>query len=379
MGQKKKYKVLILLNDLPFFVSHRLPLAFAALMAGYEVHVATPPENSIDLSVYGIRYHQLTLSRRGRSLLGELRTFASVVRIMNAVKPDLVHLVTIKPVLYGGIAARLVAVPAVVSAVSGLGAVFIARGFLASCFRSIVNRLYRLAFGHPNLAVIFQNQDDRQQFVRNGLVAAGNTVLVRGSGVDLAEYPCVSEPEGVCVVTMVSRLLVDKGVCEFVEAARVLRARHVEVIMRVIGDPDPGNPATITREQLDAWKQRGDVEFLGFRTDIAHQYAVSNIACLPSYREGLPKSLVEAAACGRAVITTDVPGCRYVIEPGNTGLLVPVRDALALADAIEYLVRNPEQRTRMGAAGRDFAEREFGIKGVVDAHMQLYQRLLANI
>lgn len=379
MGQKKKYKVLILLNDLPFFVSHRLPLAFAALMAGYEVHVATPPENSIDLSVYGIRYHQLTLSRRGRSLLGELRTFASVVRIMNAVKPDLVHLVTIKPVLYGGIAARLVAVPAVVSAVSGLGAVFIARGFLASCFRSIVNRLYRLAFGHPNLAVIFQNPDDRQQFVRNGLVAAGNTVLVRGSGVDLAEYPCVSEPEGVCVVTMVSRLLVDKGVCEFVEAARVLRARHVEVIMRVIGDPDPGNPATITREQLDAWKQRGDVEFLGFRTDIAHQYAVSNIACLPSYREGLPKSLVEAAACGRAVITTDVPGCRYVIEPGNTGLLVPVRDALALADAIEYLVRNPEQRTRMGAAGRDFAEREFGIKGVVDAHMQLYQRLLANI
>ena len=375
---KGSEKILFVINDLPFFISHRLPLARAARDLGYTVCVAAPSSQS-GLLAEEFDFFELPLSRGGKAFGTEFGTLVSIYKVMKLLKPDLVHLVTIKPVLYGGIAARLAKVPAVVSAVSGLGAVFIAQGFVASCLRFAVNRLYRLALGHPNSSVIFQNPDDKQQFVNAGLVAEEKTCLIRGSGVDLDKYPYVPEPEGQCVVTMVSRLLTDKGVCEFVEAARILREREIEVSMRIIGDLDPANPAAVTQQQLDDWKRVGDVEFCGFRSDIAHQYAISNVACLPSYREGLPKSLVEAAACGRAVITTDVPGCRYALDPGKTGLLVPVRDATALADAIEYLVKNPDKRKGLGKAGRELAEREFGIRGVVDAHMQLYRTLLAKI
>lgn len=372
-------RILILINDLPFFLSHRLPIALEALAQGHEVHVASPPAGGIDLSVHGFFFHELPLSRSGRSVFGEMLTFLTILQVFRRVKPDLVHLVTIKPVLYGGIAARLAGVPSILAAVSGLGAVFIARGLRAEIVRSLITLLYRIALGHRNLKVIFQNPDDADLFVRAGLVKSDKTCLIRGSGVDLRCFSYVPEPSGECVVTMVSRLLVDKGVCEFVEAAKILRERDVKVTMRLIGDLDPGNPASISEAQLTKWKNEAVVEFLGYRGDIAHQYALSHIACLPSYREGLPKSLIEAAACGRAVVTTDVPGCRYVIDPEKTGVLVPSHDAYSLAGAIERLVKDSEERRRMGEAGRKFAEREFGIEGVVAAHMKIYQSLLENV
>ncbi len=375
---KGSEKILFVINDLPFFLSHRLPLARAARKSGYTVCIAGPAEQKKLLSDE-FDFYELPLSRAGKTLGKEFHTLVSIYKLMRKLKPDLVHLITIKPVLYGGLASRLAGVPAVIAAVSGLGAVFIAQGFFASCFRVMVGRFYRLALGHPNSYVIFQNPDDKEQFVRAGFVSEERTCLIRGSGVDLDRYPFLPEPEQRCVVVMVARLLIDKGIREFVDAARILRERKVDVSMRVIGDLDPANPAAVTQKQFDQWKFDADVEFCGYRSDIAHQYAASNIACLPSYREGLPKSLIEAASCGRAVITTDAPGCRYALESGKTGILVPVRNATALADAIEYLVKNPDERRKMGEAGRELAEREFDIRGVVDAHMRLYRQLLDRI
>ncbi|MBW6464230.1 MAG: glycosyltransferase family 4 protein, partial [Firmicutes bacterium] len=355
-------RLLFIVNAPKFFLSHRLPIALAAKSAGYEVHVATADDGQACRAItdQGLFHHAVPLSRSGQHPVRELAAIMSLRRLMKRLQPDLVHLVTIKPVLYGGLAARLAGVPAVVAAVSGLGTVFVSRGGRAGLVRRVVSVLYRLALGHRNLAVIFQNPDDRAALMRIGAVEAHQTRLIRGSGVALEDCPLVPEPEGCPVVTMAARLLREKGVVEFVEAARLLAKRGIEVRFRLIGSPDPGNPTTITPEELATWRDEGLVELPGYRNDITAQYAQSHIVCLPSYYgEGLPKSLVEAAACGRAVVTTDMPGCRDAIEPGKSGVLVPARDAVALADAIQRLVEDGEQRRAMGRAGRELAEREF--------------------
>lgn len=368
--------LLFVVNIPEFFLSHRLPLAISARNAGFTVHIATGPGSACqEISELGFEHHLLPISRSGRNPLAELRTLWGLYRLMRTIRPDLVHLVTIKPVLYGGLMARLSGVPAMVAAISGLGTVFVDRDQTRSWIRRGVEWLYRLALGHPNAKVIFQNPDDRAALTHIGAVSKDKTALVRGSGVSLASCPMRPEPEGVPVVTFAARLLEDKGVREFVEAARVLKERGVVARFWLAGSPDPGNITSITEMELSDWSKDGFVETLGYRTDIPDIFANSNIVVLPSYREGLPKALVEAAACGRAVVTTDVPGCRDAIEPGATGLLVPVRDASGLADAIQFLIENPDRRKQMGTSGRALAEREFAIEKVVDAHLAIYREL----
>ncbi len=370
-------RLLFLVNNPAFFLSHRLPIAQAARSAGYDVHVATMDGPTVaEVRQHGFTHHIIPMSRSGRNPLEELRSLHAFWRLFRRVRPDLVHAVTIKPVLYGGIAARLAGVPAYVAAVSGLGFVFMRKpgGFDAQ--RLAATALYRLALGHRNSRVVFQNASDRQELRQAGVVQAGQTVLVRGSGVDLNEYRPVAEPEGPPVALMVSRLLTDKGVREFVEAAR-MTAGHPSGLQWVLaGGPDPGNPASISEAEFRAWEAEGAVVCMGEREDVAQLYQNAHIAVLPSYREGLPRSLVEAAACGRAVVTTDVPGCRDAIEPGVTGLLVPARDAQALADAVLRLATDPALRQAMGTAGRALAENEFDIARVVEAHLAVYRQLL---
>lgn len=324
---------------------------------------------------YGLTHHVVPMTRSGKNPLTELRTMLALYGLFRRVRPDVVHLVTIKPVLYGGVAARLARVPGMVSAISGLGFVFVARGARAAFVRAIVTVLYRVALGHPNSRIVFQNQSDRDVLRGLGAVRDRQVVMIRGSGVDLSEFAVTPEPAPPVVALMVARLLRDKGVMEYVEAARLLRQQNVEVRMLLAGGVDPGNPASVTEADVRAWRDEGIIEPLGERSDIASLYAAAHIAVLPSYREGLPRSLIEAAACGRAVVTTDVPGCRDAIEPGVTGLLVPSRDAHALAGAIARLVQDPSQRQRLGAAGRMLAEREFDIQDVCDQHLRLYRAL----
>ncbi len=371
-------KVLLFVVNAPeFFLSHRLPLAAAAQKTGYEVHVATAYGPDVQrIQSHGFTHHVVPFARSGQNPLNELTTLLCLVKLFRGIKPALVHLITIKPVLYGGIAARLVGINSVVSAVSGLGTVFLADSAFARIRRWLVIHLYRAAFKQKRLAVIFQNSDDRDVLLSLNLLKSGQTRMIRGSGVALVDYPYLPEPEGKSVVVMAARLLRDKGVFEFVEAARLLQGRGLSVEMRLIGSPDPGNPTSVTQQELDQWAAVGQLALLGYRHDIAAQYAAANIICLPSYREGLPKSLVEAAACGRAVVTTDVAGCRDAITPDVTGLLVPIKHAVLLADAIQSLIENPELRKNMGFAGRTLAEEAFAIEKIVEQHMDIYQELL---
>lgn len=369
--------LLFVVNNPDFFLSHRVALARAAQAAGYTVHVATMPGDSVlAIEALGMRHHKLPMTRSGANPLQELRTLVALYRVMRAVRPDVAHLVTIKPVLYGGIAARLARVPGMVAAISGLGFIFVRPGKRAALVRRIVAMLYRLALGHPNSRVIFQNASDRNTLESLGAVRRNQVVMIRGAGVDLSLFEDTPEPVAPpVVVTLAARLLFDKGVQEFVDAARLLRAQGVPVRMQLVGSPDPGNPASVQAETVQAWEQEGAVVCLGERQDVPALYAQSHIVTLPSYREGLPKSLLEAAAAGRAVVTTDVPGCRDAIERGQTGILVPVKDAQALADAIATLATNAALRQQYGQAGRALALVAFDLKEVARKHVALYDLL----
>jgi glycosyltransferase involved in cell wall biosynthesis len=371
-------KLLFVVNDPDFFLSHRLPLAESARNEGFDVQIATMGGGGAEkIDQLGYVRHVLPLSRCGRNPFKELVAFYSMWHLFRHLRPDLVHLVTIKPVLFGGVAARLAAVPCVVAAISGLGFVFISRGINATIQRWLARWLYRLALGHQNLKVIFQNEDDRESLVKLSHLLKEKTSLIRGSGVDLVAYSPLPLPEGVPVVVLAARLLADKGVREFVQAARVLKKGGSVARFVLVGKPDPGNPATISDNELKQWVSEEVIEWWGYSDDIPQVFASSTMVVLPSYYgEGLPKVLIEAAACGRAVITTDHPGCRDAIEPDVTGLLVPVRDSHALANAIKRLLNNPSLCEEIGRAGRKLAERSFDVRQVIAQHMHIYDELL---
>ena len=382
---KPSPKLLFVVNVDWFFLSHRLPIALAAKKKGYEVHIATGLTDRLDvLQRQGFVVHPLKIDRSSTGIKSAINTMIEIWQVFKSNQPDVVHLVTIKPVLMGGIAARLAGVRAVVSAVSGLGFVFVAQGPKAVVRRWLVGMLYRLALGHRNLKVIFQNRDDKASLVDLTSLAEEKTVMIRGSGVDLSQYVVAPHPQGVPVVLMAARLLLDKGVREFVQAARLLKQRsgNFDKSTRfvLVGEPDPANPTSLTSQELQQWVKEGLVEHWGHRSDMPAVLSAANIVVLPSYYgEGLPKVLIEAAACGRAVVTTDHPGCRDAIEPGISGTLVPVRDAEALANAIQDLLENPESLSAMGLAGRALAERAFDVRHVVAEHLHIYDELLSKV
>ena len=363
-----------------FFLSHRLPIAQEAIRQGYKVHIATALTDKRDeLRGRGLVVHPLTLDRSSAGVGDAWRTMAQLWQIFRAVQPDVVHLVTIKPVLLGGLVARLAGVPAVVAAVSGLGFVFVARGAVAAVRRWLVGALYQVALGHRNLRVIFQNADDLRSLAKVAHLSAAKVKMIRGSGVDLALYAKMPLPGGVPVVVLAARLLADKGVMEFVQAARLLRQRGCNARFVLVGTTDAFNPTSFSDEEVTAWVHEGAVEWWGHRTDMPQVLAAARMAVLPSYYgEGLPKVLIEAAACGRVVVTTDHPGCRDAIDPGVTGVLVPVRNAVALANAMETLINDPLRCQVMGGAGRVLAERAFDVRQVVAAHLQIYQELISK-
>lgn len=359
-----------------FFLSHRLPIALEAMRQGFEVHIAAAISDKYDVMVkHGLIVHPLPLDRGSMNPLAELKTFFSIWQLFRKIHPDIAHLVTIKPILYGGIAARFAPVNSVIAAVPGLGFVFNAKGLKANIRRWIVAVLYFMALRQKNIKVIFQNPDDKKQILAITGLPENKTIMIRGSGVDLSLYNFSPIPEGVPIIVMAARLLRDKGVMEFVEAARILKNKGYNARFCLVGEPDLQNPSSVTQAELDAWKTEGNVEVWGYRADIHHVFADAYMVVLPSYSEGLPKVLIEAAACGRAVVTTDVPGCRDAIENNVTGLLVPVKDVNSLANAVEKLLTDKELCKRMGNAGRNLAEKEFDIKSVVAVHMDIYNRL----
>lgn len=366
--------LLIVVNDPKYFLSHRLPIAQAARNDGYDVHVASirspDAERVVEL---GFGYHHVMLERGSVNPIREFYALLSLMKLLWKLRPTVLHLVTAKPVIYGGIAARFSPVGGVVSAIAGLGSVYIGKDFRSRFLTAIISVMYRLALSAQNTRVIFQNPCDRDLILKVSGINTHNAVLIRGSGVSLASYPVAAEPVGSAVVTFAGRFIRDKGIYEFIEAARLLKAKQPDVIFQLVGDVDEGNPTSLTKAELNDILAESNVRVLGYRSDVADVFASSHIVVLPSYREGLPKVLIEAAACGRAVVTTDVPGCRDAIISGHTGLLVPVKNPQALAEAIEKLILNEGLRRSMGKAGRELAESEFTIEKVVSVHMDIYK------
>jgi len=380
LSNKLRKKLFIVVNELNFFLSHRLPVAEAALAEGYAVTVGYGDLGGADcsmLTALGIRSHLIPMSRCGRNPFEEIRTFYALWRVLVKLKPDLVHFVTIKPYLYGGIAARLTRAPGVVSAVAGLGNVFIQKNWKGRFFRALLFPLYLPAFGHPNQCVIVHNDDDSKFLVAWGVLDPQKVRLLRGSGVCLAKFSQFDEPEGVPTICFAARLLREKGVHDFVSAAKLLHKRGTHAKFWLAGDVDSKNATGLTEQDLRDIREEGTVELLGYQRDIPGLYARSHIVCLPSfYGEGIPKSLIEAAAASRAIVTTDHPGCRDAIIPNVSGLLVPIKNPEKLADALQWLIEHPQERVAMGKAGRELAEREFTIERIVREHLDIYRELL---
>jgi len=370
-------RLLYILNDAPFFVSHRLPLAVAAMAAGYEVHLAAPPDALADVRLVaaGVRLHPLRLGRSESTLRSEWRAACDIASLLHQLRPELVHNVTIKPVLYGSLARRLLGGGPMVNAVPGLGYVFLATGAVARIRRAVVEGAYRAALGGKRSVAIFQNPEDASYFVTRRMIRQSQTVLIRGSGVDLAQFPCSSLPDGAPLIVLPARMLRDKGVLEFAAAAAALKPQFPTARFVLVGGRDV-NRSGLTESELQGLVASGAVEWWGQRDDMADVLAASRIVVLPSYREGVPKALLEAAAVGRPIITTDVPGCREVVTDGVHGLLVPPRRAETLADAVRTLLLDPARAAAMGKAARARAVAEFSIERVVEATLRIYQSVM---
>lgn len=366
-------KILLFANTDWYLYNFRLPLARALRQAGAEVVLLSPPgEYSARLEADGFRWLAFPLKRKSMNPLVELGSILHLAKLYRRERPDLVHHFTIKCVLYGSLAGHLTSIPFIINSVTGMGYIFTGGSLLQRLLQTIVHILYRLSLGRTR--VIFQNEEDRRVFIKNRMVKEENTELIRGSGVDVHHFTPLPEPQGTPVVLLAARLLWDKGVGEFVEAARRLKASRVDARFILIGEPFPDNPATIPANQLQLWQDEGIIEWWGWQDDMPAVLAGSNIFCLPTYREGLSKILVEAAACGRAIITTDIPGCRDVVVHGVNGLLVKVKDVDGLVQAILRLKDDADLRQRMGVAGRRMAEELFSTTRIINETLLVYAR-----
>ena len=353
-----------------FFVSHRLPLAMRARAEGYDVVVATPEGEGVEaISAAGFEWYPIAYDAGGMNPIRDLLTLGSLLRLFRKLRPKIVHNVTVKPVLYGTLAARLTRVPRVVNAISGLGFLFTGERRVRRWLGMV---MYRLLMRHPDMRVILQNQDDLAFFTHHRLAPAGTIRLVRGSGVDISAFRPCSDEDRAPVILQTSRMLGDKGVREFIAAARAVRKRRPLARFLLAGPLYPGNPSALSEEELKAAVREGAIEWLGYRSDIPDLLANATIYCLPSYREGLPKSLLEAAACALPLVTTDTSGCREVVTDGENGLLVPVADTEALARAIETLLDDPALARRLGQRARERVEREFALDLIIDQQIALY-------
>lgn len=367
-------RLLFVVNDSAFFVSHRLPVAIAAKQAGYDVAVAAAEGERInEITEAELDFIAIPVKRGSKNVFTELRLFIALIVLFRKFKPDVVHLVTIKPVLYGGILARLLRVKGVVFAISGMGYLFTneRRGLV----RDFVEGLYRFALGHPHGKVIVQNESDRNTLQAIHALPASHDILIPGSGVDLKKFIPAALNFQESIVVLPARMLWDKGVGEFVESARLLRQRGVSARFVLVGGIDADNPAAIMKEQIQVWQDDGVIEWWGYQEDMSKIFAMSVLVVLPSYREGLPKVLAEAAAAGRAIVTTDAPGCRDVVVNGVNGLLVPVGESESLAAAMAELLSDRNRLLEMGHESRIIAEERFDLKKVVERHLLIYASL----
>jgi len=379
-----KKKILFLVNDLSFFISHRLNIALSAKANGYKVKIiygeVAKQKEKILIQKKNIEFLEIPLLRSSLNPFKELWVFFVILYNFYLFKPDIVHLITIKAYLYGGIAARLARVPCVVISIAGLGSFFHRKNLKNLIFKFLVYPIFYLAFRHSNQYIIVQNLEDKKILGNWGVLNLKKVYLIKGSGVQLKKFVHLNEKKTIVKICFASRLLKDKGVYDFVNAANLIKKRGFNARFLLAGSIDLDNPTSLTQKELNNIRNQGVVEVLGFKKNIARLYSESHIICLPSFfGEGMPKALIEAGAASRAIITTNHPGCRDAIIPNKTGILVPIKNPKKLADAIQWLIENPKKRKKMGKEGRKLAEKKFPIEKVSQQHLKIYQTLIGNL
>ncbi|MEJ7745197.1 MAG: glycosyltransferase family 4 protein [Luteimonas sp.] len=371
-------KLVLFANTDWYLYNFRRSLALALQQAGHELLLISPPGAYAEkIGALGLRWESLPMDRRSLNPLREAKLLWHLWRLFRRERPDLVHCFTIKCAVYGSLAARMAGVPARVNAVAGMGYVFTSNQAKARWLRPVVRALLRLALGGHQARLILQNPDDASFFAHAGLVDDGQVRLVMGSGVDCGRFvpPTATRGPGPLRVLLAARLLWDKGISEYVAAAQRLLGEGRPMRFLLVGAPDFGNPAAVPEATLHAWVAEGVIEWRGHVDDMPGLLASVDLFVLPSYREGLPKGLIEAAACALPLVTTDVPGCREVVSDGVEGLLVPARDADALADAIARLQDDPVSAARMGQAARQKALDCFDEDRIIAATIAVYREL----
>jgi glycosyltransferase involved in cell wall biosynthesis len=379
-SQIRRPKVLFLITEDWYFWSHRLDLARAVSHAGYDVFVATRvQDHGKRIEDEGFTLLPIRLLRRNRWPLQEVRAIQELIRLYHRIRPDIVHHVAMKPIIYGSWAARLAGVPAVVNAFAGLGHAFIAGGPGTRILRFLLTRALKPALSLPHSRVIFQNEQDAKELEHAGVVQPAQVAIIRGSGVDTAKFIPSPESDGDALVVLASRMLWNKGVGEFIAAVKVLNAQGIRAKYALVGRVDQENPAHVPEKQLRQWQKEGLVEWWGHREDMPQVLAHAHVVVLPTYYgEGMPKILLEAASCGKPVISTNIRGCSEIVRDGKNGLVVPPKDVPALAQAIATLLRDPALRAQMGACGREIVMKEFSVERISRETLDLYGELLGK-
>jgi glycosyltransferase involved in cell wall biosynthesis len=360
------------------FLSLFLDRAIAAKEAGYEVGVVvhcTKYQQAI--KDHGLQVFTHNISRSGTNPFRELLSVLQMMRIFRSFKPDIIHLAALKPILVGSLASLLFPKAQIVNAPVGMGYIFSSTDRKARLLRPILRLVLRFVLGRKRTITIIENSDDLRTLVDGKFVKQDQIILIRGTGVQLADFVVTPEPDGPKVVVLIARMLRDKGVVEFVDSARIIKQSHPDVVFWLVGDTDSGNPTSLTSDQIKTWESEGLVTWLGYREDVPQLLQQSHIVCLPSYREGFGKVLIEAGAAQRAVVTTNVPGCRESIENGRNGLLVEPRDVMALTQALITLLDNNDLRTAMAAEGRHRVENEFSSEIINAQTLAVYRQVLS--
>lgn len=374
----KRIKVIFVVTEDWYFVSHRLDLAVGLEEAGYDVGVATRIGRHGDaIRKRGIKVFDIAFNRSGVNPLMELRTVWSLYKLFRLEKPDIVHQVAIKPVVYGSLIARLLGVPGTVNALGGLGYVFSSTDLKARLIRLLVRPTLKFAHGKKKARLILQNTQDVEIMTKSGIVKSEKIRLIRGAGVDPDDYQLTTVDVKLPLIVLTARLLRQKGVGEFVAAARILHQRGVPARFALVGSVDAANPASFTNEDVAQWVNEGVVEAWGWRDDMPSIFAQAQIACLPTfYGEGLPKALLEAAASGCAIVASNIPACTELVKDEVTGLVVPPQNAEALADTLERLIKDIDLRKRLGEAARRSIAADFSSSKILSEILDVYEELM---
>jgi glycosyltransferase involved in cell wall biosynthesis len=369
-------KLLYFVTEDWFFCSHFLDRAIAAKNAGYEVSVLTRINKHAQIILdHGFNLIPLVIERSKINPFNEISLIKKLVTLYRQERPQIVHQVALKPILYGSLAAKIAGVPSIVNAPVGLGYVFSSKQLKARFLKPLILLAYRFLLNPVNSLTIFENPDDQAFFVNKDIVTRERTCLIRGAGVNMQQFVPAAEPDGLPVVILASRMLWDKGVGEFVKAAIIINKQTINARFVLVGAPDIQNPESIDENQLIAWQNSGAIEWWGHQANMPSVFSQAHIICLPSYAEGLPRVLIEAAASAKPIVTTNIPGCREIVHDAENGYLIPPKSIESLVNALNLLIKNPELRIKMGKKGRDIAITGYSTEQVNQETLAVYQQL----